>query len=127
MPSPKQILVDFDATCVLNQYPFVGDDVDGCVDVLRKLVSAGHDIILYTMRCDHLIDDAINWFAVREIPLRHINSNPFFETGSRKIYGNIVIDDHNLGIPLIYDTEIHSKPFVDWAKVEVMLIENGIL
>ena len=43
------IAVDFDGTCVTHAFPKIGEDI-GAVPVLKRLVKAGHKIILYTMR-----------------------------------------------------------------------------
>ena len=122
-----QILIDFDATVVLNEYPFMGEEIDGAVEVLKQLTDKGHELILVTMREGHLLDEAEEWFAVRDIEIKYSNCNPTFETGSRKIYGHLIIDDKCLGIPLIHDMDIHKKPFVHWGKVETMLKERGII
>lgn len=121
---PRQIILDFDATCVLHDNPFIGEEIDGCVKVLKRLVINGHSLILSTMRVDNLLDDAISWFKVRDIPVR---LNPDYETGSRKTYGHIILDDKCCGIPLIHDTTIHPKPFVNWAEVEKILEQRGFL
>lgn len=124
---PKQIIIDFDSTCVLHDYPDRGGDVPHAVEVLKKLVKAGHALILHTMRHDHLLDDAEAWFHERDIELTFINCNPTQETGSRKVYAHLHIDDHNLGCPLIQDHQIHHKPFVDWTRVEEILVKMGYL
>lgn len=53
------ITVDFDGTCVTHEFPKVGHDI-GAVPVLKQLVEKGHHIILRTMRCDDLLQDAVN-------------------------------------------------------------------
>ena len=53
------IAVDFDGTCVEHDYPAVGMEVEGAVEVLRALVKQGHRIILYTMRSGSKLDAAI--------------------------------------------------------------------
>ena len=105
------IAVDFDGTCVTHEFPQVGKDI-GAVPVLKRLVSAGHQIILYTMRddvhrvcryqpfsaCDSniLIPDtqdntfgmptvlqvAVDWFRKNSIPLLGANCNPQQHTWS---------------------------------------------
>lgn len=45
------ICIDFDGTCVMHEFPEVGQDI-GAVPVLKKLVEAGHNLILFTMRSD---------------------------------------------------------------------------
>ena len=43
------IAIDFDGTCVTHEYPYIGKDI-GAVPVLQRLVKAGHELILWTMR-----------------------------------------------------------------------------
>ena len=43
--------IDFDGTCVTHAYPLVGKDI-GAQAVLKRLVDAGHQLILFTMRGD---------------------------------------------------------------------------
>jgi hypothetical protein len=125
---PRKILLDCDGTIMTNNYPFIGEEIDHCIHVLKRLRDNGHEFILHTMRPNgYMVDDVIEWLKNRDIEVKYVMCNPEFETGSRKVYGNLSIDDHNLGCPLIHDTEIHSKPFVDWKKVEQLLEEKGYL
>lgn len=122
------IAVDFDGTCVTNEYPNVGRDV-GAVPVLKKLVDAGHKLILNTMRSGKELADAIRWFIDNNIPLFGINENPTQKswTASPKVYAHIYIDDAALGCPLITDGFVTKKPFVDWEEVEKQLIKMELI
>lgn len=124
---PKTIAIDCDGTIVEHNYPHMGQSIDHCVNVLTRLQKAGHTLILLTMREGHLLDDAEEWFLNNGIDIKYTNCNPEYETGSRKVYANLYLDDHGLGMPLIHDLEIHPKPFVDWIKVEKLLEEKGYL
>lgn len=141
---PKYICVDFDGTCVYHEFPKVGADAPGAVQVLKELVDAGHKLILFTMRSD--VDDplstqkgivaepgqylqhAIDWFAYHEIPLFGIQRNPTQNswTSSPKAYGHIYIDDAALGCPLLKRSN-HDRPYVDWAKVRELLKAAEVL
>lgn len=134
-----EILVDFDGTVVTHDFPNVGKDI-GSVPVLKRLVEKGHKLILFTMRSHRpfltftgssrdTLDEAVEWFAKNEIPLYGINTNPDQKnwTDSPKAFGQLLIDDIALGCPLIYNREIHQRPFVDWGKVEEILIEKGLI
>ena len=139
-----EICIDFDGTCVTHEFPKVGKDI-GAVPVLKKLVEAGHNLILFTMRSDieevtsddygihkqagEYLTDAVNWFIDNQIPLHGVNVNPTQHTWTKspKAYGQLYIDDAALGCPLIYNPEISDRPFVDWAKVEEMLKTIGVL
>lgn len=123
------IAIDFDGTCVTHEYPNIGREVEGCVDVLKELVHEGHKLILYTMRSGKHLKEAKDWFKEREIPLWGVNENPTQNawTTSPKIYANLYIDDAACGCPLIYDKTKASRPFVDWNAVKIILLRNGFI
>ena len=137
------ILVDFDGTCCTHEFPAIGKDI-GAAPVLRELVSAGHQLILWTMRCDHTnpptsddpdihphggnyLSEAVKWFEDRNIPLYGVNANPTQAswTSSPKAYGTLCIDDINLGARL--SKIAHLRPFIDWPPTYDDLCHAGIL
>ena len=122
------IAVDFDGTCVTHEYPNVGKDI-GAVPVLKKLIDAGHKIILNTMRSGNELADAIQWFIDNNIPLFGINENPTQKTwtASPKVYAHLYIDDAALGCPLISNIFITKRPFVDWIEVEKQLKQMELI
>ena len=122
------IAVDFDGTCVTHDYPNIGKDI-GAVPVLKELVENGHKIILYTMRWDKELKEAVQWFESSNIPLFGINENLTQRkwTKSPKIYAHLYIDDAALGIPLILDEGMSNRPFVDWKAVKSLLQNTGVL
>lgn len=137
------ILIDFDGTVVTHEFPKIGKDI-GAIPILKKLIKNGHQLILFTMRSDiinpkgednklHLksgkyLTEAVNWFKQNEIPLYGIQTNPTQHTWttSPKAYGQLIIDDIGLGCPLKYDI-ISSRPFVDWKKVEELLLKQKLI
>lgn len=121
------IAIDFDGTCVTHEYPRVGRDI-GAVPVLRKLVKAGHKLILFTMRSGKELEDAVWWFRSHDIPLYGVNINPDQEswTQSPKAYAQLYIDDAALGCPLDWDDQ-SGRFCVAWQEVEIMLERQGVL
>lgn len=129
------IALDFDGTCVVHQYPYVGPTLPNCVEVLRKLVDKGHLIALDTMRDwvnkspynpnKTTMDDAVDWFVRNNIPLfsvqPHHHAEKLFGSKSTKCHADISIDDRNLGCPL----DVNGS--VDWYEVEKLLIKLGFL
>jgi len=115
--------VDFDGTCVEHDYPDVGKDVPGAEDMLKRLTTSGHRLILWTMRSGKELIDAENWFKERGIPLFGVNANPEQKrwTQSPKAYAQIYIDDAAFGAPLIYSSEA-SRPYLDWRRVKQALV-----
>ena len=126
MPNPQKkfvVAVDFDGTCVTHEFPKVGKDCPHVVEVLKQIVSTGAGLVLFTMRHGDYLNEAVRWFADREIPLYGIQENPTQHTwtGSKKCYANLYIDDAALGCPLSYDPELCKRPFVDWLAVDRLL------
>ena len=117
------IAVDFDGTCTTHEYPLVGRDI-GAEPVLRKLVAAGHQLILWTMRSGKELEEAVGWFQEREIPLFGVNGNPTQKswTSSAKPYAQLYIDDAALGCPLCKPQFPGESHYVDWETVEQMLL-----
>lgn len=120
--------IDFDGTCVTHEFPYIGKDI-GAVPVLKELVDKGYRLIIFTMRSEQRLDDAVEWFNANKIPLWGINQNPeqYTWTSSPKAYCNLYIDDAALGCPLSYDYAISERPFVNWTEVREILLEAGIL
>jgi hypothetical protein len=130
-----EICIDFDGTCVTHAYPKIGKDI-GAIPVLKSLKEMGHNLILFTMRCDfeefencNYLTDAINWFKESGIELYGINENPTQSewTKSPKAHGHLYIDDAALGCPTKVNKELSDRPFVDWKAVEFELKNIGYL
>ena len=119
------IAIDFDGTCVTNDFPKIGKDI-GAVPVLKELVRNKHKIILLTNRSGKELTEAINWFAQNSLPLFGINKNPIQWKFSKspKIYADLYIEDRALGCPLKTDSSLSNKPFVDWSSVAHLLMEK---
>lgn len=121
--------IDFDGTCVTHEYPRIGKDI-GAVPVLKRLVEKGHQLILFTMRGDNShLREAVEWFKQNDITLYGINKNPSQGgwTNSPKSHADFIIDDTALGTPLLFDWKFSTHPYVDWIKMEELLIQRGLL
>jgi len=123
-----KIAIDFDGTCVTHEYPVVGKEI-GAVKVLKELVEAGHVLNLFTMRSGRQLEEAVAWFKRNNIELNGINTDPGQTqwTKSPKCYAQLYIDDAALGIPLLTNKVVTSRPYVDWSKVYFLLKGKGII
>lgn len=124
---PKQIAIDFDGCLQFQDHPYLSRPVPRAVEVVKRLQDAGHILILYTMRVDEELDQAKAWLQDHDLQFDYFNCNPMMETGSRKVYFHLLIDDHAFNIPLITDMSIHRKPFVDWVTCEKIMEEKGLI
>lgn len=129
--------IDYDGTCVTEEFPKVGDEVPHVVVVLKELVEKGHRLILWTARSGKLLQDAIDWFESRNIPLYGVNKDPHPLEGwpvPRKVIPAWYIDDRNLGTPIMKykywnfeKKQLLEFEVVDWFSIEKILKEKGIL
>lgn len=122
------IAIDFDGTCVTHDYPRIGKDI-GATSVLKRLVEAGHKLILNTMRSGKELQDAVDWFNENGIALYGANENPTQKTWTQspKVYAHLYIDDAALGCPLKMDSNLSDRPFVDWEAIAYLFFEDEIL
>lgn len=109
--------VDFDGTLAYHEYPRIGDEVPLAIETCKKLLECGHKLILYTMRSNKELDEAVEWCRERGIEFWGINTNPQQSswTNSPKVYCHLYIDDAAFGVPLLFTS--NSRPCVDWSNV----------
>ena len=129
MSKNKVVCIDFDGTCVMHEYPKIGEDVPNAVNVLKKLNENQVKLILWTIRSGEFLQDAVNWFIERDIEIWAVNKNPQqrFWSKSPKAYAPVYIDDAALGCPLKLPHDDISRPFADWFEIERLLEEIGYL
>jgi hypothetical protein len=97
------IAVDFDGTIVEHAYPKIGKELPFATDTLRQLINEHHRLILWTVREDDLLQEAIDWCKARGVEFYAVNrdypeeereKNNHF---SRKLKVDLWIDDRNVG------------------------------
>lgn len=123
--------IDFDNCVVCDWYPEVGLSL-GAESVLKDLVKNGHKLILWTLRSEKFLEDAVAWFKSKGIELYGVNENPDFagDEKSRKVFCDLYIDDKSLMSPLIpyYDAPNDRVLYVaDWKKIEQELIDLNLI
>ncbi len=121
------IAVDFDGTIVMHEYPKIGPPVPGAIKMLKDLVEIDCRIILWTMRHDDELKQAVDYVQKNGIFLFGINNNPEQKkwTDSPKAYAQIYIDDAALGCPLVVGK--HARPYVNWRSVRRKLMPSAPL
>lgn len=113
------IAVDFDGTIARSEFPVIKGEMPYAGEVLRRLYTSGHYIILWTCRCGKQLLDAINWLLEHQIPFDRINDhNPenmrLYGEGGNKVYAHCYVDDKNIG------------GFPGWPEVERLINEMEI-
>ena len=92
------IAVDFDHTLSNAGYPNIGQPNKPLFDVLIKLKSQGHNIILWTCREDIQLQQAVDWCKEQGLEFDAVNENlPWIGFYSRKVCADVYIDDLAVG------------------------------
>lgn len=121
-----KVAIDFDGTVVTHEFPKIGKDI-GAVSVLKRMTDNGYILNLNTMRSGKELEEALQWFKERDIPITGINEDLGQKkwTQSPKTFAHIYIDDLALGAPLKVDLSLSEKAFIDWKAVEMKLFAEA--
>lgn len=120
------VFLDFDGTIVEHKYPGIGKYNDGAFEVVKKLISAGHNVILNTCRVEisreaflpaynYLLNGLgqhLKYTKTKKHPMEW-DFNLFHD------FGEIHIDDVGFRHPL-------KDGMIDWAIVDLEFQANGI-
>lgn len=120
-----KISIDFDGTIVNHDFPEIGKPMEDAFRVMKRIMDAGHKLILFTCREDCLkrdyLSEAVDFCKENGITFRSVNANsPLDEFRdknglNRKPYCDLYIDDRNFG------------GFPGWLAVEKYFVENNWL
>ena len=90
---------DFDGVIVKNEFPRIVTINAKIVNKMRTMRNDfGKIIIINTCRSGDYENKMYRFLLENSIPFDFINENPFFETGSRKIFAHQYYDDRNASI-----------------------------
>lgn len=117
------IAVDFDGTIVQDRYPEIGNERPFAIQALKMLMAEGHRFILWTVRKDETLQEAVEWCRQRGVEFYAVNKDYPDEdmekddNYSRKIKVDMFIDDRNVGgLPdwgMIYEIIHNRKTYED--------------
>lgn len=94
------IAVDFDGTIVEHEYPKIGKPIPFAIETLKQLQKENHQLLLWTVREGHLLQEAIDYCEARGLRFFAANANSPHENrekAPRKLVADMFIDDRNLG------------------------------
>ena len=98
------IAVDFDGILCKNEFPNIGSPNYEMISMVRQLIDAGHEVVLWTSRTDNELLAAVEWCKDRGLHFSSVNENApsniqkykdKYPNGTRKVYADIYVDDHN--------------------------------
>lgn len=111
------IAVDFDGTIVEDKYPQIGKERPFAIATLKQLMRDGHHLILWTVRKNEKLDEAVKWCEDRGVRFFAVNKDYDDDEldqlhHSRKIKADIFIDDRSVtGLP-------------DWGVIYQLISKN---
>lgn len=125
------IAVDFDGTIVEHKYPQIGKEIPFAIATLKKLQAERHLLILWTVRENDLLEDAVEYCRKRGLEFYAVNANhpdeqvkPNQASPCRKVRADMYIDDCNVGkLPdwgAIYEM-VHNR----WSFEQYMDMVHG--
>lgn len=125
------IAVDFDGTIVEHKYPQTGKEIPFAIATLKKLQAERHLLILWTVRENDLLEEAVEYCRKRGLEFYAVNANhPDEQVRSdqaspcRKVRADMYIDDCNVGkLPdwgAIYEM-VHNR----WSFEQYMDMVHG--
>ena len=124
-----KVYLDFDGTVVEHKYPEIGDYNPGAFDVVKKLIEAGHDVILNTYRVElsrESLHDAMNYvlsgLGLENMKFTTAKKHPVeWDFNLFREIDEIYIDDCGKNHPLRRDVVA-----IDWNIVNLEFELNGM-
>lgn len=99
------IAIDFDGVLCEDRFPEIGAPDYEVVSLVRQLIDAGHEVILWTCRVDARLQEAVEWCEDRGLRFCAVNENApsnrarwesEYPNGTRKVYADVYVEDHDL-------------------------------
>ena len=100
------IAIDFDGVLVKDAFPEIGAANYDIVSLVKRLCKKPNvEVILWTSRVDGALDAALKWCEKQGLEFCAVNENApsnrakyehLYPNGTRKVYADYYIDDHNI-------------------------------
>lgn len=97
------IAIDFDGILCINEFPEIGEPNYQVITLVRELLDAGHEVVLWTSRTGGELIKAVKWCEEYGLHFTNINENApsniekyksKYPDGTRKVYADLYIEDH---------------------------------
>ena len=96
------IAVDFDGILCRDEFPEIGSPNYGMISLVREIIDAGHEVVLWTSRANDRLVEAVRWCEDRGLHFCAVNDNApsnraryehLYPGGTRKVYADVYMDD----------------------------------
>lgn len=99
------VAVDFDGVLCRDAFPDIGAPNYGVVSLVREIIDAGHEVVLWTCRAGDRLVEAVRWCEDRGLRFCAVNENApsnrakyesLYPNGTRKVYADVYMDDKDI-------------------------------
>lgn len=96
------VAVDFDGVLCRDEFPGIGAPNYSMISLVREIIDAGHEVVLWTSRADDRLVEAVRWCEDRGLHFCAVNENApsnraryegEYPNGTRKVYADVYLDD----------------------------------
>ena len=96
------VAVDFDGILCRDEFPGIGAPNYIMISLVREIIDAGHEVVLWTSRADDRLVEAVRWCEDRGLHFCAVNENApsnraryegEYPNGTRKVYADVYLDD----------------------------------
>lgn len=96
------VAVDFDGILCRDAFPDIGEPNYEMISLIREIIDAGHEVVLWTCRVDQRLVEAVEWCHDRGLYFCAVNDNApsnkakygkEYPNGTRKVYADLYVDD----------------------------------
>lgn len=96
------VAVDFDGVLCRDEFPEIGAPNYQMISLVREIVDAGHEVVLWTSRADDRLVEAVRWCEDRGLHFCAVNDNApsnrerykdLYPNGTRKVFADVYMDD----------------------------------
>lgn len=134
------IAIDFDGVLCEDRFPEIGSPDYEMVSLVRQLIDAGHEVVLWTCRVDARLDEAVAWCEDRGLHFCAVNENApsnrarwaaEYPNGTRKVYADLYVEDHDVLWRSLDRMHVRNathapKPAKEFVRHEIRrILENG--
>lgn len=96
------VAVDFDGVLCEDAFPGIGTPHYDVIQLVRGVIDAGHEVVLWTARADDRLTEAVEWCEDYGLHFDAVNENApsnraryeaEYPNGTRKVYADVYLDD----------------------------------
>lgn len=128
------VAVDFDGVLCEDKFPEIGSPNYGVMSLVREIMDAGHEVVLWTARVDDRLTEAVKWCEDYGLHFDAVNENApsnraryesEYPNGTRKVYADVYLDDKSAEFRHTEMYVGHKAALYNMAKSARKVVFNG--